>query len=111
MSVSNESVNSLVIRLHRELDEASRTLGKVRRYGEPQAKSVLVSACRARLVSIVSELTNLESQYVEAYNRTTDPISSTAEVEVQLDQHRPGLDQSCASQVGGSASSINEKVS
>jgi hypothetical protein len=63
MSTSNESVNKLVIRLHKEIEEASRTLGKVRRYGQPRAKSQLVSACRGRLQSIVNELESLEKEY------------------------------------------------
>jgi hypothetical protein len=104
---SHEVVNKLVIRLHKELDEASRTLGKVRRYGQPQAKFKLVSACRVRLESILSELVTLEQSYVEDNDRTVDPVGrGEGSDETPLAPGGPGPDQSGPGPVGGETSSV-----
>ena len=105
MSVTNEEVNKIVIRLHKEIEEASRTLGKVRRYGQVLAKSKLVSSCRGRLESIVAELKSLEGEYGQvsavSNNSTTDSNSGRVESETAVEESGPGPDQSGASQVGG----------
>lgn len=77
--IDNEAVNALVIRLHKEVGEASRTIGKVRRYGQPSAKARLVSACRTRLENVISELKTLEKAYEQAYNRAVTPTGSGTE--------------------------------
>ncbi len=106
--MSNEEVNKNVIRLHKELENASRTLGKVRRYGQPLAKSKLITACRQRLVSIVSELVTLEQGYAQTSdsqdNRSIDPNSGSAGSEVAVGIGGQGLDEGGASQDRGQTS-------
>ncbi len=108
--LGNEAVNKLVIRLHKELDEASRTLGKVRRYGQKPAKAKLVSACRGRLESIIAELKVLEAEYgqdaQQSNNSATTSNSSGAEGETELEGGGPGLAEGGPSEVGGPTDSV-----
>ncbi len=110
MDSRNESVNKIVIRLHRELDEASRTLGKVRRYGVPAAKAKLVTTCRQRLVSIVSELVTLEQSYAEGNtdNRTTDGTTNESERETTVGTGGCGPVESGEGQAAGPTDSVSE---
>lgn len=103
--IDNESVNKLVIRLHKEVEEASRTLGKVRRYGQKDAKARLVSVTRGRLESIVRELKTLEVEYGqvkdEGNNSTTHSNSGRGEGETTVVEGGPGLEEGGPSEVGG----------
>lgn len=116
MSADNERVNKTVIELHKRLEEASRTLGKVRRYGEPATKRALVNACRLRLRNILTVLDNVESYYAEtpkANFGTTTSDSSNGEQDggpssVALD--REGLADGSESESGGATDPATENA-
>lgn len=107
---ANNAVNEVVIRLHKQLEEASRTLGKVRRYGQPLAKVQLISGCKQRLLNIVSELLTLERNYgvVETSdNRATDGESNSASTEASVGTGGQGCDESGSSESGGQTDPVD----